>query len=71
MPLGAKLCIARQPRKESLQVFASRIGVSIPTIRKTESGDTWVGAYASAQPELARIRLLLRMVGPVPAGLAL
>lgn len=71
--LGANLRIARRRRKESLQVFASRIGVSIPTIRKMEAGDPRVsmGVYATALWVLGRIQLLPRMVDPAFDAMAL
>jgi transcriptional regulator with XRE-family HTH domain len=37
--LGTRLRDERLRRNESQQVFASRIGVSIPTLYKMESGD--------------------------------
>ena len=71
--LGANLRIARRRRKESLQVFASRIGVSIPTIRKMEAGDPRVsmGVYATALWVLGRIQLLPRLVDPAFDAMAL
>lgn len=64
--LGTNLHIARRRRKETLKGFASRIGVSIPTIRKMEAGDPRVsmGVYATALWVLGRIQLLPRMVDP-------
>lgn len=40
--LGARLRNERLRRNETQAVFASRIGVSIPTLRKMESGDPGV-----------------------------
>lgn len=37
--LGARLREARLRRNETQQVFASRIGVSVPTLYKMENGD--------------------------------
>jgi len=37
--LGADLAVARLRRKESLKTWANRIGVSIPTLQRLESGD--------------------------------
>jgi len=37
--LGARLREERLRRNETQQVFASRIGVSVPTLYKMESGD--------------------------------
>lgn len=50
--LGARLRRQRLKRNESQAVFASRLGVSIPTLHKMESGDTtvqighWMKAFA-------------------------
>jgi hypothetical protein len=48
--LGAHLAVARVRRRESLRTWAVRIGISVPTLMKLESGDPSVsmGAYASA-----------------------
>lgn len=48
--LGANLAVARVRRKESLATRAKRIGVSIPTLQRMESGDPAVamGIYATA-----------------------
>ncbi len=64
--LGTNLHIARRRRKESLQVLASRIGVSVPTIRKMEAGDPRVsmGVYATALWVLGRIKMLPQLVDP-------
>jgi len=40
--LGARLRGVRLGRNESQAVFAARIGVSVPTFRKMESGDRTV-----------------------------
>ncbi len=48
--LGIRLLSERLRRNESREIFAARIGVSRPTIRKMESGDSkvlighWVAA---------------------------
>lgn len=41
--LGADLAVARLRRKESLKTWAQRMGVSIPTLQRLESGDPGVG----------------------------
>lgn len=41
--LGADLAVARLRRKESLKTWAKRIGVSVPTLQRLESGDPSVG----------------------------
>ena len=41
--LGADLAVARLRRKESLRVWASRIGVTVPTLQRMEAGDPSVG----------------------------
>lgn len=48
--LGSHLAVARVRRKESLATRAKRIGVSIPTLTRLESGDPSVsmGIYATA-----------------------
>jgi hypothetical protein len=48
--LGANLAVARLRRKESLASWSHRMGVSIPTLMRMESGDPGVsmGIYATA-----------------------
>ncbi len=41
--LGADLAVARLRRKESLKTWAHRMGVSVPTLQRLESGDPAVG----------------------------
>ena len=41
--LGADLAVARLRRKESLKTWAGRMGVSVPTLQRLESGDPSVG----------------------------
>jgi transcriptional regulator with XRE-family HTH domain len=41
--LGADLAVARLRRKESLKAWASRMGVSVPTLQRLEAGDPSVG----------------------------
>ena len=48
--LGADLAVARLRRKESLKTWATRMGVSVPTLQRLESGDPAVsiGIVATA-----------------------
>lgn len=48
--LGERLALARLRRKESQRVWASRLGVSVPTLIRLEKGDPAVsmGVYATA-----------------------
>lgn len=48
--LGENLAIARTRRRESQRAWASRLGVSVPTLIRMERGDPGVGAgiYATA-----------------------
>ena len=41
--LGADLAVARLRRKESLKIWAKRMGVSVPTLQRLEAGDPSVG----------------------------
>ena len=41
--LGADLAVARLRRKESLKIWAQRMGVSVPTLQRLEAGDPGVG----------------------------
>lgn len=41
--LGADLAVARLRRKESLRTWAARLGVSVATLQRLESGDPSVG----------------------------
>lgn len=55
--LGARLRAERLKRNETQALFAARIGVSIPTLRKMESGDATVliGYWAAALKLLDRV----------------
>jgi hypothetical protein len=48
--LGADLAVARLRRKESLRSWAQRLGVTVPTLQRLESGDPAVsiGIVATA-----------------------
>jgi transcriptional regulator with XRE-family HTH domain len=54
--LGSRLRNERLQRDESQSIFAARIGVSAPTLRKMESGDSTVliGHWAKALDVLDR-----------------
>jgi hypothetical protein len=41
--LGADLAVARLRRKESLRTWATRMGVTVATLRRMEAGDPSVG----------------------------
>jgi transcriptional regulator with XRE-family HTH domain len=63
---GENLAIARARRKESQREWASRIGISIPTLIRLEKGDPTVsmGAYASALWLMGRIQALPEVAAP-------
>lgn len=64
--LGSHLAVARVRRKESLATRAKRIGVSIPTLMRMESGDAAVsiGIYATALWLIGRDGELARIASP-------
>lgn len=64
--LGSHLAVARVRRKESLLTRAKRIGVSVPTLMRLESGDPTVsmGAYATALWLIGRDGELARIASP-------
>lgn len=64
--LGSHLAVARVRRKESLATRAKRIGVSIPTLTRLESGDPSVsmGIYATALWLIGRDGELARIASP-------
>jgi transcriptional regulator with XRE-family HTH domain len=64
--LGSHLAVARIRRKESLATRAKRIGVSIPTLTRLESGDPTVsmGIYATALWLIGRDGELARIASP-------
>jgi hypothetical protein len=64
--LGSHLAVARVRRKESLATRAKRIGVSIPTLMRLESGDPSVsmGIYATALWLIGRDGELARIASP-------
>lgn len=64
--LGARLREERLRRNETQKVFASRIGVSVPTLYKMESGDHRVqlGHWAVALDLLGHAEDLDRLLMP-------
>lgn len=64
--LGSHLAVARVRRKESLATRAKRVGVSIPTLMRMESGDSAVsiGIYATALWLIGRDGELARIASP-------
>lgn len=64
--LGANLALARQRRHESQRVWASRLGVSVPTLVRMERGDPAVGmgVYATALWLMGRHGALPEVAAP-------
>lgn len=64
--LGEHLGIARKRRRESRAQWASRIGVSIPTLTRMEAGDPAVSmaAYATALWLMGRSSVLAEAADP-------
>lgn len=64
--LGENLAIARKRRRESLKLWAQRIGVSEPTLARLENGDASVsmGAYATALWLMGRANALADLANP-------
>ncbi len=64
--LGSYLAVARVRRRESLASWSKRIGVSIPTLSRMESGDPSVaaGIYATALWLIGRDGELVRLADP-------
>lgn len=64
--LGEHLAIARMRRKESQRVWASRLGVSVPTLIRMERGDPSVsmGLYATALWLIGRSPALAALADP-------
>ena len=60
LELGAAVRVARIRRRQSAQDFASRLGVTLPTLRKLERGDPGV-AVATFVSALWLIGLLDRL----------
>lgn len=68
--LGADLAVARLRRKESLKTWAQRMGVTVPTLLRLESGDPTVsvGILASALWLLQRDAELGQLAAPEQDG---
>ena len=64
--LSEHLAIARKRRRESLQTWAQRIGVSVPTLTRMEKGDPSVsmGVYATALWLMGRAQALPDCAAP-------
>ena len=64
--LGENLAIARLRRRESQRVWAQRIGVSVPTLIRLESGDAGVslGVLATALWMIGRAQNLSDLAAP-------
>ena len=64
--LGADLAVARIRRKESLENWAQRMGITVPTLLKLESGDPGVaiGLYATALWLIGRDGALADLASP-------
>ena len=64
--LGANLAVARLRRRESLKTWASRLGVSVPTLQRMEGGDPGVsvGILASALWLIGRDGALADLAAP-------
>ncbi len=64
--MGAHLAVARIRRKQSLQTWAQRVGISVPTLMRLEAGDPGVsmGLYATALWMIGRDGELARIASP-------
>ena len=64
--LGADLAVARLRRKESLAVWALRMGTSVPTLMRMEAGEPGVsmGIYATALWLVGRSGALAVLAAP-------
>jgi transcriptional regulator with XRE-family HTH domain len=64
--LGENLRIGRIRREESLRARALRMGISVPTLRRMETGDPSVsiGVYANALWLMQREALLPELANP-------
>jgi transcriptional regulator with XRE-family HTH domain len=70
---GENLRIARKRRRETMQSFAERMQVSVPTLRKMEAGDPTVSisVYAMALWLVGRVQFLSRIADPAADQTAL
>lgn len=64
--LGADLAVARLRRKESLKTWATRMGVSVPTLLRLEAGEPGVslGVLATALWLIGRDAALATVAAP-------
>lgn len=64
--LGEDLAVARKRRRESRQVWAQRLGVSVPTLTRMERGDPSVaaGIYATALWMIGRAGAIAELASP-------
>lgn len=64
--LGADLAVARMRRKESLKSWSKRLGVSVPTLLRLESGEASVslGVLATALWLIGRDGALTQLATP-------
>jgi hypothetical protein len=64
--LGADLAVARLRRKESLETWAKRMGVTVPTLQRLEAGDPSVsiGIVATALWLILRDGELTQLAAP-------
>ena len=64
--LGENLAIARLRRRESQRVWAKRLGVSVPTLIRLESGDprVSVGVVTTALWMMGRVQALPDLAAP-------
>lgn len=64
--LGADLAVARLRRKESLKIWARRMGVSVPTLQRLEAGEPSVslGVLATALWLIGRDAALATLATP-------
>lgn len=71
--LGEDLAVARVRRKESQKSWATRIGCSVPTLRRMEQGDPTVsiGIYATALWMVGRVATLTELAAPASDHVAL
>jgi len=71
--LGEHLRVARERRGESLRAWAARMDVSVPTLRRMESGDPTVGmgVYATALWLCGRDQALAEVMAPESDSAAL
>lgn len=71
--LGEDLAVARVRRKESQKSWASRLGCSVPTLRRMEQGDASVsiGVYVTALWLAGRVAALAELAAPASDRVAL